>query len=70
MRRVSGPTGEIFFAYGTANDGLIHGIWGHRDVGRTIQFKKDTKIKHVRQMLVNDAAGHIDQLMGKGLLNG
>jgi hypothetical protein len=70
MYRMDGSTGEIFFAYGRANDGVIHGIWGHRDIGRTLEFKKGTKIKDVKQVLVNDAAGHIEQLIGKGLVNG
>lgn len=70
MCRMDSSTGEIFFAYGRANDGVIHGVWGCRDIGRTLEFKKGTKIKEVKQVLVNDAAGHIGQLIDKGLMSG
>ena len=70
MHSVESREGVIYFAYGPDPQGVIHGIWGHRDMGRTLEFKKDTSIEDVRQVLVNDAAGHIEQLIGKGLLSG
>ena len=70
MHSVESQEGVIYFAYGPDNHGIVHGIWGHRDIARTMEFKKDTGIDHVRQVLVNDAAGHIGQLIEKGLLSG
>ncbi len=69
MHSVESEQGVIYFAYGLDTRGKIHGIWGHRDIGRTLEFKKDTPIETVRQLLVNDAAGHIEQMIGKGLLS-
>ncbi len=70
MHSVESSNGVIYFAYGSDKHGKIHGIWGHRDMGRTLEFKKDTSMEDVKQVLVNDAAGHIEQLIGKGLLSG
>ncbi len=69
MFSLEAEQGVIYFAYGMAPTGAIHGIWGHRDIGRTVEFKKGTSIKNVRQLLVNDAAGHIEQLIQKGLIS-
>ena len=69
MRSVENEHGVIYFAYGSDREGKIHGIWGHREIGRTVEFKKGTSIENVRQLLVNDAAGHIEQLIQKGVLS-
>ena len=69
MHVIESEQGVIYFAYGSDPGGKIHGIWGHREIGRTLEFKKDTSIATVRQVLVNDAAGHIEQLIQKGLLS-
>ena len=70
MHSVESEQGVIYFAYGSDPEGKIHGIWGHCDIGRTIEFKKDTSIEDIHQVLANDAAGHIEQLIQKGLLSG
>ncbi len=69
MHSCESEQGVIYFAYGPDTHGKIHGIWGCRDIGRTLQFKKGTSIKNVRQVLVNDATGHIEQLIHKGLMS-
>ena len=69
MHSIEDRQGVIYFAYGEASNGAIHGIWGYRDIGRTVEFKKDTSIETVKQLLVNDAVGHIEQLIEKGLLS-
>ena len=68
MHSVDSEQGVIYFAYGPDVQGKIHGIWGHCEIGRTLEFKKDTPVETVRQLLVNDAAGHIEQMIQKGLL--
>ena len=70
MHSIDSELGVIYFAYGYDVHGKIHGIWGHCDIGRTLEFKKDTDIETVRQVLVNDAVGHIEQLIRKGLRSG
>ncbi len=69
MHSIESQQGVIYFAYGADGEGKIHGIWGHREIGRTLEFKKDTSIDTVRQVLVKDAAGHIEQLIEKGLMS-
>ncbi len=69
MHSVDSGQGVIYFAYGLDVQGKIHGIWGHCEIGRTLEFKKGTSIENVRQVLVNDAAGHIEQLIQKGLMS-
>lgn len=69
MKRIEHDEDEIFFAYGSAPSGEIHGIWGYRGIARTMEFKKDTTVEDVRQALVNDAAGTIERWIDKGLIN-
>jgi hypothetical protein len=66
---IDSEQGVIYFAYGEDKTGKIHGIWGHREIGRTLEFKKGTSVSNVRRVLVNDAAGHIEQLIEKGLMS-
>lgn len=70
MRSIESREGVIYFAHGMDGQGVIHGIWGHREIARTMEFKQGTSVKHARQTLVSDAAGHIEQLIQKGLLSG
>lgn len=69
MQSIESLQGVIYFAYGADGEGKIHGIWGHREIGRTLEFKKGTSIDTVRQVLVKDAEGHIEQLIQKGLMS-
>jgi len=67
MHSVESEQGVIYFAYGTDVHGNIHGIWGHCDVARTVQFYAGTSIEHVRQVLVDNAAQWKEGLIQKGL---
>jgi len=62
MRSVEAERGLIFFAYGTAGDGVIHGIWGYKNIGRTLELKSGTEMATVQQVLIEDAANMVDQL--------
>lgn len=60
LERCDGKHGEIYFAYGVGHDGTIHACWGYAGLARTLDFKPDTSLKDVRQVLVNDAAYFIE----------
>ena len=69
MHSCEGEQGVIYFAYGVDKKGIFHGIWGHRGIAEPIEFKKDTSLENVRQVLVNTAASHIEMLIREGLLS-
>ncbi len=69
MHSVESEQGMIYFAYGADETGKIHSIWGHREIAQTIEFKPDTSIEAVRQVLVKTAEGHIEKLIQRGLLS-
>ncbi len=68
MERVEGDFGIIYLAHGTNADGNIVGLWGYRDKARDIEFKEDTSLDDVRQVLINDASGLMELLDEKGLV--
>ena len=71
MERADGTYGEIYFAYGDADDGSILGVWGSQGVGHgPIEFTPNTKKKDVRQVLVDHAEGFISLLAEKGFFDG
>lgn len=65
MHSIEAEHGVIYFAHGEAGDGTIHGVWGYKNIARTLDFKSGTKIDMVRQVLVNDAAGFVNKLVAK-----
>ncbi len=71
MECADGTYGEIYFAYGDADDGSILGVWGSMGVGHgPIEFKPKTKTKDVRQILVDHADGFVSLLAEKGFFDG
>lgn len=64
--RCDSDHGEIYFAYGEGQD-CIHGLWGYHGLARMLEFKMDASIENIRQVLVDDAAGFIDQLKERGV---
>ena len=55
MIRVPTRFGDVFIAYGTDGVGTYHGVWGLRDIGRTISFSAGVPETKVKQMLLDDA---------------
>lgn len=62
FEKTTGPHGEIYFAYGQGEDGLIYGLWGHCGVAMTIDFNENATVDSVRQVLVDKAHESIDQM--------
>ena len=69
FERAEGIHGEIYFAYGTDAEGLIHGLWGHCGVAMTVEFKEEATLEAVRQVLVDTAHRSIEELMAAEVLN-
>jgi len=70
MERVEDNNGNIYFAHGLDAKGTIVGVWGYCGIARDMEFAKDTSIEDVRQALINDAAGMIELMAERGLLDG
>lgn len=70
QERIDWTGGEIFYAYGEDSAGVVHGIWGCRGAGRSMTFSKDVRVDQVRQALINDAAGFVQEAQARGLLCG
>jgi hypothetical protein len=66
--------GRIYFATSVDADRMPHGIWairaGENDAAnaRILDFKPDTSLDTVRQVLATDAVGCIESMIEKGLL--
>ena len=48
--------GPVYLAWGKDNDGTFHGVWGFRGVARIMEFTKNSTVKGVKQLLLDDAA--------------
>ena len=70
FERCDGVHGEIYFAYGSDMEGLIHGLWGHCGVAMTVDFTEDATLQDVRQTLVDTAHRSVEELMDARVLNG
>lgn len=57
MRTVEAPWGKVYIAFGKDAVSGIHGIWGLRDIARTIEFKPGTAENMVVRVLYEDACG-------------
>lgn len=69
--RVDDPRyGVIYFATSIDEDRMYHGIWCCRGTGRVLDFKPDTEISDVRQMLVFDAMNWCESMVEKGVFHG
>lgn len=65
MERIDSDFGEIYFAYGDGPNG-IHGVWGYQCIAQMIEFKPDTSVDSIRQVLVGEAEKFINTLKVKG----
>lgn len=70
MEQVEANLGNIYLAHGYNADNDLVGIWGYMDVARDMEFNEGTTLDEVRQALLNDAAGTIEMMAERGLLDG
>lgn len=69
MEQVEGNHGIIYIAHGLNPEGKLVGIWGHRGIARDLEFKDDASLDDIRQILVDDAASHIADLVDGDLID-
>jgi hypothetical protein len=70
MERVDANLGNIYLAHGYNAANNLAGVWGYMDVARDLEFNEGTSLDEVRQALLNDAAGTIEMMAERGLLDG
>ena len=70
MEQVEANNGTIYLAHGFDAENNIVGIWGYCDVARNLEFHDGTTVEEVRQAMLNDAAGTIEMMAERGLLDG
>ncbi len=60
---------KVYMAWGKNSVGEYIGLWGCRNIARTLEFKKGTTVKKVKLALALDADAFVEDLKDHGLLN-